>query len=149
MAERYFEDFAPGDRFETAGVTLTESQMIDFALRYDPQPFHLDAEAAKRSIYGELIGSGFLTMAMLFRMFLQSGALGDANLGGPGFDEVRFTKPVRPGDTLRAQVEVLEMRPSESKPDRGILRLRYSGRNQRDEPVAQFVGIHLVRRRPR
>jgi acyl dehydratase len=148
MAERYFEDFRVGDRIETAGATLTESHMIDFALHYDPQPFHIDNVAAQRSIYGGLIGSGFLTLAISFRLFLQSGALGDANLGGPGFDEIRFTKPVRPGDTLHVVVEVEATRPSASKPDRGILTLRYRTYNQHGEEVMNLVCPHLVRRRP-
>lgn len=148
MTERYFEDFKVGDRFETAGATLTESQIIDFALRYDPQPFHIDTVAAEQSIYGGLIASGFLTMGLSFRLFLQSGALGNANMGGPGFDHVRFHKPVRPGDTLRVTVEAIEKRPSKSKLDRGILNLRYRTYNQNGEEVLSFVCPHLVRRHP-
>ena len=149
MAERFFEDFNVGERIETAGTTLTESHMIDFALRYDPQPFHLDAVAAKDSIYGGLIASGFLTLAISFRLFMQTRALGDANLGGPGFEEVKFLKPVRPGDTLRVVVEVVETRASQSKPDRGVLTLRYRTYNQSGEAVLSFVCPHLVKRRPR
>ncbi|HLI13600.1 MAG TPA: MaoC family dehydratase [Alphaproteobacteria bacterium] len=148
MAERYFEDFKPGDRVETSGLTLTESHMIAFALSYDPQPFHIDREAAKSSIYGGLIGSGFLTMAVTFRLLLQSGMLGSANLGGIGFDEVRFLKPVRPGDTLCATVEVVDSRPSQSKADRGVLRLHYRTYNQHGEEVMNFLCPHLIRRRP-
>ena len=148
MGERYFEDFKLGDRIETAGVTLTESQMIDFALRYDPQPFHVDVEAAKASMFGGLVGSGFLTMAITFGLFYATGALGDANLGSPGFDEVRFLKPVRPGDTLRAVVEVVEARASQSKPDRGLLRFRYRAYNQHGEEVMSYLCPQLVRRRP-
>lgn len=148
MGERYFEDFKPGDRIATAGVTLTESEMIDFARRYDPQLFHVDAEAAKASIFGGLVASGFLTMAVTFRLFYATGALGNANLGSPGFEEVRFLKPVRPGDTLRAVVEVIDARPSQSKPDRGILRFRYRAYNQHGEEVMSYVCPQLVRRRP-
>lgn len=148
MGERYFEDFKPGDRIETAGVTLTERQMIDFARCYDPQPFHIDAEAAKASIFGELVASGFLTMAVTFRLFYATGALGDANLGSPGFDEVRFLKPVKPGDTLRAVIEVVDGRPSRSRRDWGILRFRYRAYNQRGEEVMSYICPQLLRRRP-
>ena len=148
MGERYFEDFKVGDRIETAGATLAESQMIDFAQRYDPQPFHVDVEAAKASIFGGLVASGFLTMAVTFRLFYATRALGDANLGSPGFDEVRFLKPVRPGDTLRAVVEVVDARPSNSRPDRGILRFRYRAYNQHGDEVMTYLCPQLVRRRP-
>ena len=148
MVERYYEDFALGERMETQGVTVTEGQMIEFALAYDPQPFHLDAVAAKSSIFGGLVASGLLTLALSARLFLQSGALGNANLGGPGFDEVRFLKPVRPGDTLRVVVEVTAMRPSQSKRDRGLVSLHYRTYNQRGEEVLSFVCLQLFRRRP-
>jgi acyl dehydratase len=148
MGARYFEDFTVGDRVATAGVTLTENEMIDFARRYDPQPVHIDAEAAKGSIFGGLVGSGFLTMAITFRLFYETGALGNANLGSPGFEEVRFLKPVRPGDTLRAVVEVVDARASQSKPDRGVVRFRYRAYNQHGEEVASYVCPQLVRRRP-
>jgi acyl dehydratase len=148
MVERYYEDFAVGERMETGGVTLTEGQMIDFALAYDPQPFHIDAVAAKRSMFGGLVASGLLTLAISARLFLQSGALGNANLGGPGFDEVRFLKPVRPGDTLRVAVEVTAMRPSRSKRDRGVVSLHYHSYNQHGEEVLSFVCLQIFRRRP-
>jgi acyl dehydratase len=148
MAERYYEDFAVGERMETGGVTLTEGQMIDFALAYDPQPFHIDAVAAESSMFGGLVASGLFTLAISARLFLQSGALGNANLGGPGFDEVRFLKPVRPGDTLRVAVEVTAMRPSQSKRDRGVVSLHYHSYNQRGEEVLSFVCLQIFRRRP-
>ncbi|HYB56677.1 MAG TPA: MaoC family dehydratase [Alphaproteobacteria bacterium] len=147
MAERYYEDFAVGERMETGGATLTEGHMIDFALAYDPQPFHIDAEAAKRSMFGGLVASGLLTLAISARLFLQSGALGNANLGGPGFEEVRFLRPVRPGDTLRVVVEVSAMRPSQSKPDRGVVSLLYRTYNQRGEEVLSFICLQIFRRR--
>ncbi len=147
MAERYYEDFAVGERMESAGATLSEAQMIDFALAYDPQPFHIDAVAARQSIFGGLVASGLHTLALSCRLFIQSGALGNANLGGPGFDEVRFLRPVRPGDTLRVVAEVEAMRPSRSKPDRGTLSLRYRTFNQRGEEVLSFVCLQIVRRR--
>ena len=143
----YFEDFAPGRQFHTEGVTVTEGQIIDFALAFDPQPFHLDAEAARSTIYGGLIASGFQTMALTFRLFVQTRALTACSLGSPGVDELRWLRPVRPGDTLRARVRVVEQRPSGSKPDRGIVRLAWTTVNQRDEPVLTMTSMQLVRRR--
>jgi len=144
----YFEDFTPGREFRTDGVTLTEAQIVDFALHFDPQPFHMNIEEAKGSIFGGLIASGFQTIALTFRLFLQTRALAACSLGSPGIDEVRWLRPVRPGDTLRATVQVLEQRPSTSKPDRGIVRLHWSTLNQRGEPVLTLTSMQLVRRRP-
>jgi acyl dehydratase len=144
----YFEDFTPGREFRTEGITVTESQIIDFAMAFDPQPFHLNAEAAKATIYEGLIASGFQTMALTFRLFIQTRALAVCSLGSPGVDEVRFLRPVRPGDTLRALVQVLDQRPSASKPDRGIVRLHWTTLNQRGEPVLTLTSMQLVRRRP-
>ncbi len=144
----YFEDFTPGREFRTDGVTLTEAQIVDFALHFDPQPFHMNIEDAKASIFGGLIASGFQTIALTFRLFLQTRALAACSLGSPGIDEVRWLRPVRPGDTLRATVQVLEQRPSTSKPDRGIVRLHWSTLNQRGEPVLTLTSMQLVRRRP-
>lgn len=148
MTERYFEDFAVGDRFKTRGVTLTESMIVDFALRHDPQPFHIDVEAAKTSVYGGLIASGFQTLALGFRMVLETGVLRAASMGSPGFDELRWLRPVRPGDTLHTEFEVLETTPSTSKPDRGIARIKYWIKNQNGEDVITFTGMQLLRRRP-
>jgi acyl dehydratase len=147
-SELYFEDFAPGQEIRTAGVTLTEGQIIDFALRFDPQPFHLDVEAARHSIFGGLIASGFHTMALTFRLYVQTNTLSASSLGSPGIDEVRWLRPVRPGDTLSAVIEVIDARPSASKPDRGIVTVKYTTRNQRGEPVMTMVGKQLLRRRP-
>jgi acyl dehydratase len=144
----YFEDFTSGREFRTDGVTLTEGQILDFALAYDPQPFHLDVEAAKQSIFGGLIASGFHTMALTFRLFAQTRALAACSLGSPGADELRWLRPVRPGDTLRAIVRVVEQRPSTSKPDRGIVRLHWTTLNQKGEPVLTMTSMQLVRRRP-
>ncbi len=148
MSSRYFEDFAAGDTFESAGITVTESDIIDFALKYDPQPFHLDTEAAARSIYGGLIASGWQVGALAFRMFLQKGVFGDASLGSPGLDELRWLKPVRPGDTIRLAAEVVEVRPSSSRSDRGYVTIDYTALNQRDEPVMSMRGVQILARRP-
>lgn len=148
MTDLYFEDFTPGRAFRTGGVTVTESQIVEFALAFDPQPFHRDAEAAKETIFGGLIASGFQTMALTFRLFVETRALAASSLGSPGVDELRWLRPVRPGDTLRATVEVVEQRASASKPDRGIVRLHWTTQNQRGEPVLTMTSMQLVRRRP-
>jgi len=144
----YFEDFTVGREFRTDGATVTESQILDFALAFDPQPFHMDLEAAKQSMFGGLIASGFHSMALTFRLFAQTRALAACSLGSPGVDELRWLKPVRPGDTLRATVQVVEQRPSGSKPDRGIIRLHWTALNQRSEPVLTMTSMQLVKRRP-
>jgi acyl dehydratase len=147
MEERYFDDFAPGERFVTRGVTLTESMIIGFSMTYDPQPFHIDVEAARQSHYGGLIASGFQTLALGFRMVLETGIFRAASMGSPGFDELRWLRPVRPGDTLHTELEVKEKTPSRSKLDRGILRVAYSIRNQTGEEVLTFLSMHLLKRR--
>ncbi|MGO8915155.1 MAG: MaoC family dehydratase [Stellaceae bacterium] len=147
MSERYFDDFIVGERFVTRGVTLTESGIIGFAMTYDPQPFHIDVEAAAQSNYRGLIASGFQTLALGFRMVLETGVFRAASMGSPGFDELRWLRPVRPGDTLRTELEVKEKTPSRSKPDRGILRIAYVVKNQKDEEVLTFLSMHLLKRK--
>ena len=148
MDTRFLDDLNPGDRFTSPGITLTEAEIIDFALRYDPQSFHLDAVAAAESPYGGLIASGFQSLALCFRLFIQSGILAESSMGSPGIDELRWLAPVRPGDTLHAEVDVLEVRPSSTRPDRGIARFKYTAVNQRGETVLSFIVAHLLRRRP-
>lgn len=147
MTDRYLDDFTVGERFTTRGVTLSESQILDFALTYDPQPFHIDAEAARQSNYGGLIASGFQTLALGFRMVLETGLFRASSMGSPGFDELRWLKPVRPGDTLHVEIEVVGNKPSSSKPDRGILTVAYSITNQKGEAVLTFRAMHLLKRR--
>lgn len=147
MTELFLDDLQPGQRFVTGGITLSESEIIDYALRYDPQPFHLDAGAAADSIYGGLIASGFQVISLCFRLFIQKGLLAASSMGSPGIDELRWFAPVRPGDTLHSEVEVAEVRPSSSKPDRGIARLHYRALNQRGEVVSSFFVNHLLKRK--
>ncbi|MEE8203200.1 MAG: MaoC family dehydratase [Alphaproteobacteria bacterium] len=148
MGARYFEDFAAGDRFVSPGKTLSEAEMLDFAFRFDPQPIHLDVEAARESPYGGLIASGFHTMVVGFRMLWQTGVFNACSLGSPGIDEVRWLKPVRPGDTLHTEAEVLEARPSSSKPDRGVCRVKYTVVNQTGEAVMTMTAVQILARRP-
>ena len=147
MRDYYLDDFKPGDRFESRhGYTFTDADIIQFAHRYDPQVFHLDVEAAKNSIFGGLIASGFQTLAATFRLVHGIGFLAH-NMGGPGMDELRWLKPVRPGDTLRAIAEIVEVMPSRSKPDRGALKYRVSAVNQNGETVMTALITSLVKRR--
>ncbi|HTO13738.1 MAG TPA: MaoC family dehydratase [Candidatus Binatia bacterium] len=148
MRALYFEDFKVGDRFESATLTMTEALIIEYARFYDPQPFHTDPEAAKASVYGGLIASGLQTIGLSFKLFFETGVLSACSLGSPGLDEIRWKAPVRPGDTLRVVAEVLEVRPSSSKPDRGIVKIFYTTLNQRGETVTTLIGNQLCRRRP-
>jgi acyl dehydratase len=144
----WFEDFTPGRRFETAGATLSEAQILDFAMQWDPQPFHLDVEAAKASPYGGLIASGFQTLLVAFRLFLAEGLIRRSSIGSPGMESLKWLKPVRPGDTIRVAVIVVEARPSRSKPDRGIAIADYLVTNQAGETVTTWRCTHLLLRRP-
>jgi len=144
----FLDDFKVGDEFQSPGITLTESQIIDFALQFDPQPFHVDVTAAATGPFGGLIASGFHTAALTFRLFWQLGLIHDSSIGSPGLDELRWLKPVRPGDTLRVVAKVVDVRRSTSKPDRGVVRMAYTTLNQHGEPVMSLVGNQLLRARP-
>lgn len=147
LTARYFDDFKPGDKFSTGSAPITEAMILEFAHLYDPQPFHTDAAAAAKSIYGGLIASGFQTLALGFRLIWDTGIIAAASMGSPGFDELRWLKPVKPGDMLRVEGEVVEQTPSRSKPDRGIVRIAYRYINQRGEAVLTYTAMHLLRRR--
>ncbi len=127
---------------------MTEADIISYALAYDPQPFHIDVEAASKSAYGGLIASGQHTFGVGWRMFLQEGLFKACSMGSPGVDELRWTAPVRPGDTIYTEAEVVEKRPSGSKPDRGILRMGYRMVNQRGETVLTMSIVHVLAKRP-
>jgi len=143
----FFEDFQPGDTRETGSVTVTREAILAFAREFDPQPFHIDDEAAKRSPYGGLIASGWHTAALCMKLVV--GMLGpdSGSLGSPGVDELRWLRPVRPGDELTVHIEVVEAIPSRSKPDRGLVKLRYTVRNQNREDVMTMIALGLVLRR--
>lgn len=140
------DELVVGEVFETQGYTLSQSDIIGFAFNYDPQPFHIDEVAAEKSIFGGIIASGFHTIAICFRLFIQSGIFARSSLGGTGLDEVRWFAPVRAGDTLTAEVEVVKLVPSTSKEDRGVAVLQYRGYNQRKELVVSFYGNHYLLR---
>jgi acyl dehydratase len=145
---RYFDEFTAGSEIVSAGQTLTLDSMIAFAALYDPQSFHIDVEAAKASPYGGLIASGFQTLAVGFRLFLDTAVLAGTSFGSNAVDELRWLQPVRPGDTLHTVARVIEARPSASKPDRGIVRAAFRVLNQRDEDVLTFLTTVFVARRP-
>ena len=136
MAARYFEDFVGGERFESAPYTLGEAEIVAFAQDYDPQPFHIDPAAARESPFGGLIASGFQSLALAFRLFYDGGAIAACSMGSPGMDNLRWHRPVRPGDTLRTAVEVRELRPSQSKPERGYGTFAYQMTNQDGDVMA-------------
>ena len=144
----YLEDFETGQVREFGNYLVSAEEIVDFARKYDPQPFHVDAEAAKQSIYGGLIGSGWMTCAIAMRMICDGYLLKTASMGSPGMDTVRWKLPVRPGDTLRMRMTILEVRPSQSKPDRGIVRTSWEVINQGGEVVMTSEGMGMYRRRP-
>lgn len=145
---RYFEDFQPGDVIELGSRTITKESIIAFAREFDPQAFHVDEEAARHTIYGGLLASGWHTGSILMRLLYDGLLSHTAGLGSPGFDELRWVKPVRPGDTLSGRMTVLESSPSRSKPDRGLVRSLMELRNQHDEVVLTIKGLSLLGRRP-
>jgi acyl dehydratase len=146
LKDRWFDDFAVGEQFEFGAYVVSEDEIIDFARRYDPQPFHLDHDAAKASHFGGLVASGWMTSAVLMRLLCDHFIPRQSSMGSPGVDEVRWLKPLRPGDTVRARVEVTETRPSQSKPDRGVIRCRHQLLNQQDEVVMSMHGMGMYRR---
>ena len=149
MHTRYFEGFKVGDTYETRAVTLTEGQMVDFSMQYDPQPIHTDREASKRGIHGDMISSGLQTLGLANRLWIELGLMGENNLGGPGLDNVRWSRPVFAGDTLRTVVEVVAARESKSKPDRGIVTFAFTTYNQKDEVVMTYECMDMIRRDPK
>ena len=148
MPTRYFEDFKVGDVVEAGAKTVTKEEIMAFAREFDPQPFHVDEAAASRSIYGGLIASGWHSGSMLMRMFFEAVFRDAASMGSPGIDELRWVKPVRPGDTLHFRATVLEATPSRSKPDRGVVRTFCELLNQHGEVVMSLKPVNFILRRP-
>jgi acyl dehydratase len=144
----YLEDLVVGEVFECGGRTVSREEILAFAREFDPQPFHVDEEAARRSLYGGIIASGWHTASLCMRMVVDGLTSRVVSLGSPGVDAVRWPRPVRPGDTLRVRAVCLEARPSRSKPDRGLARFRYEVYNQDDALVMSMEGMALVARRP-
>jgi len=144
----YFEDFEVGQPIEVGSFTLSEEEIVEFATRFDPQPFHVDPGAAAHSIYGGIIASGWHTCSMMMRVMVDGFLKEAASLGSPGVDEIRWLKPVRGGDTISVTTTALEKRPSGSKPDRGVVVTQWQATNQHGEPVATVKGMGMFRRRP-
>lgn len=145
---RYFEDFQPGEVFDLGSRTVTQDEIIAFAREYDPQPFHVDPARAQDSFFGGLIASGWHTASMYMRLFVDNLLNDSDSMGSPGIDELRWLKPVRPGDTLRAGFTVLECIPSRSRPTLGIVRGRGEMRNGADEVVMTVTSVGFFGRRP-
>jgi acyl dehydratase len=145
----YFEDYVPGRTIDCGSFSVSEAEIITFGKEYDPQPFHVDPVAAAEGPFGGLIASGWQTTSMTMRQLVEHFLSPESSLGAAGVDEVRWPKPVRPGDTLHVRATVLEARRSNSKPDRGIVRSVAEVTNQDGETVMRVTAINFVRARSR
>jgi acyl dehydratase len=148
VAARYFEDYRAGAESTFEPVAISETDIIEFAKRYDPQPIHTDPRTAAAGPFGGLIASGWHTIALVMRVLVENYLSHVAALVSPGIDELRWVAPVRPGDRLEVRVVVLEATPSRSKADRGLIRTAVETRNQRGEVVLSFKAMNLILRRP-
>jgi acyl dehydratase len=149
MTERYFEDFAVGQVFKPSGrIRVQKEDIIAFARKFDSQPFHLDEEAARHSIFGRLVASGWHTAAMTTSLIARADYRAAGGTVGLGFDSLRWPVPVGPGDELHIVSEVLEVRPSRSRPDRGLVKIRTQTFNQNGDVVQEVIGNAMVPRRP-
>ncbi len=144
----FFDDFAVGQVFAGGRARIGADEIKAFARQFDPQPFHLDEEAAKNSIFHGLAASGWHTAALTMRLLAEGEFKPAGGIIGVGFDELSWQRPVRPGDELHAKSEIVEVRPSKSRPDRGLIRVRTTTFNQNDEAVQTFIGNLIVPRRP-
>ncbi len=148
MPGHTFEDFEPGRVYELGSRTVTGEEIVEFARQFDPQPFHVDPDAAKESVFGGLIASGWHTGAMWMRLYVDSMLGGSSGMGSPGVEELRWLAPVRPGDTLSGRLTVLETTPSATKPDRGTVRIRGEMMNQDGVTVMSMTSRGHFGRRP-
>lgn len=144
----YFEDFTVGSTVAVGSRSITEEEIIAFALQFDPQPFHVNKAAAAASIYGGIIASGWHVCSIMMRLVVDGLAADSASLGSPGTDEIRWLKPVRAGDTLFVAVTIVEVKPSTSKADRGVVWTQWRATNQHGELVATVKGMGMFLRRP-
>ncbi|MEO8839224.1 MAG: MaoC family dehydratase [Herbaspirillum sp.] len=144
----YFEDFPVGRKVEVGSHTFTEEEILAFATQFDPQPFHVNKEAAKNSIFGGLIASGWHTLSTMMRLMVDGFLNESASMGSPGVDQIRWIKPVHPGDTIQVSSVTLESRPSTSKPDRGVVISEWRAVNQHGELVCTSRGMGMFGRRP-
>ena len=147
MAKRYLEDFTVGQTFGSGRLKVDTEQIKAFAAEFDPQPFHLDEDAARDTIFGGLAASGWHTAALTMRLLVESEIEPAGGIVGAGFDEFRWPRPVRPGDELHIESEVLEVRASRSRPNQGLIKVRTTTLNQRDEAVQVQIANLIVPRR--
>ena len=145
--QRFFEDIKADQVYEFGTITVSEKDIIDFARQFDPQDFHLDPAKAASSLFGGIVASGWHTTAVVMRLYVDHYLSHVANLGSPGVEAIRWPNPLRPGDTLRIRVTILEARPSRSKPDRGIVRVHVEAINQTNNLVLSMIGVSFVGRR--
>jgi len=143
----YLEDFAPGQKYSTGTFRVTPEDIKEFAARFDPQPFHLDDEAARNSLFGGLAASGWHTAAITMKLLVEGELAPAGGIIGSGFDEFRWPRPVRPGDVLRVESEIVEVRVSKTRPRQGMIKVRTTTYNQDGEEVQVFVGNLVVARR--
>jgi acyl dehydratase len=148
MTARSLEEFAPGQKFASGELKVDRERIKSFAAEFDPQPFHLDEAAARGSVFKGLAASGWHTAAMTMRLLVESVLKPEGGIVGVGFDELRWPSPVRPDDTVHLEIEVLEVRASRSRPNQGVIKVKTTTLNQRNEPVQVSVGSLIVRRRP-
>jgi acyl dehydratase len=146
--DRYFEDYVEGDVHRFGSITVEADEVIAFAKRFDPQVFHTDPEAAKRTAFGGLIASGWHTAGLMMRLYVEHYLTRVASLASPGLDELRWLRPVRPGDSLSVRVTVLKATPSKSKPDRGAVTSFIEVFNQAEETVMTLRCVNIIARRP-
>jgi acyl dehydratase len=144
---RYFEDFEPGHKFGSGQLSVQAARIKSFAAEFDPQPFHLGEDSARETFFKGLAASGWHTAAMTMRLLVDSELKPAGGIIGAGFDEMRWPRPVRPGDELHIESEVLDVRPSKSRRDQGVIKVRTTTLNQNGEPVQLFVGNLIVLRR--
>ena len=149
MTVLYFEDITVGEKIVSPERTVTKEEILDFAHKYDPQPFHIDEEAAKKSIYGGIIASGWHTASILMRLMVDNMTNQRAGLGSPGFDDLRWVRPLRPGDTLHYESIVVETHQSKSRPEMGIVKADIKLFNQNDELVLSLKSTGMVKTRPK
>jgi acyl dehydratase len=148
MTGQYFEDFAVGQTFRSGRLKIDADRIKAFAAEFDPQPFHLDEDTARDTIFGGLAASGWHTAALTMRLLVESDFRPAGGIVGAGFDELRWPRPVRPGDELRTESEVIEVRPSRSRPHQGLIKVRTTTLNQHDQAVQVVVANLVVPRRP-
>lgn len=144
---QYYEDIEIGETKEFGEYHVTKEEVIEFAEQYDPQPIHIDEEAAKESPFGELVASGWHIAAMCMRMLVDNFLSDYKTMGGRGVDELRWQKPVKPGDMLRIRIEILDKRVSETNPQRGYMKFKMEALNQDDEVVISWIELPMIERR--